>query len=221
MTTSPTSGPVVPDERFAQFAGACAIAVGAAGVAYSIAFVMELRGGGRIASLAAALFLLIGGLVATPVLVAVYDRLRAFAPAVALWGLLIGVIASIGTLIHAGFDLAKVVNRPDRGLGDIPNPIDPRGLLTFGLSSIGVAIVAWLILRSGAFPRALGWLGAALSVLLMVVYLGRLIILDPENPLLLGAAALTGFLANPAWWIWLGIELRARRTVRRSDQANR
>lgn len=211
------SDPVASEERFGRFAGSCAIAVGVIGVAYSIAFVMDLRGAGRPATLAAALFLLISGLLATPVLVAVYERLRPFAPPVALWGLLLGVIASIGTVIHAGFDLANVVNRPDRGLGDLPNPIDPRGLLTFGVSSIGVAIVAWLIVRSGAFPHALGWVGAALSVLLMVVYLGRLIILDAEHPFLLGAAALAGFLVNPVWWIWLGIALRGWGSVRRSE----
>ncbi len=44
-------------------------------------------------------------------------------------------------------------------------------------------------------------------MLLLVVYLGRLIILNPKNPVLLTAAILTGFVLSPAWFFWLGREL--------------
>jgi hypothetical protein len=36
------------------------------------------------------------------------------------------------------------------------------------------------------------------------VYLGRLIVLNPKNPLLLTAAVLSGFVVSPAWFLWLG-----------------
>jgi hypothetical protein len=44
--------------------------------------------------------------------------------------------------------------------------------------------------------------------LLILIYLGRLIIFDPSNPVLLTAAVLGGLVVNPAWYVWLGIALR-------------
>jgi hypothetical protein len=43
------------------------------------------------------------------------------------------------------------------------------------------------------------------------VYLGRLIVLDPTNPLVAAPAALTGLILSPAFYIWLGLELRRGR----------
>jgi hypothetical protein len=140
--------------------------------------------------------------------VATYVRLRRGAPAFALWALLIAVVSAVGSAIHGAFDLANAVNAPSRGLGDLPNPVDPRGVLTFGLAGLGVGALAWLILRTGLLPRRLGILAGVLGVALVLIYLGRLIILNPKNPLLLGIAAITGVVLNPLWWIWLGAELR-------------
>jgi hypothetical protein len=41
-------------------------------------------------------------------------------------------------------------------------------------------------------------------VLLVVLCLGRLLILDPANLLIVIPALLTGFLLNPLWYVWLG-----------------
>jgi hypothetical protein len=43
---------------------------------------------------------------------------------------------------------------------------------------------------------------------LVVVYLGRLVIFDPDNALLLVVAAVTGFVVNPVLYAWLGLVLR-------------
>ena len=58
-------------------------------------------------------------------------------------------------------------------------------------------------------PRGLGSLGLALGVLLVLTYLGRLIIVDPNNLALLGVAAVTGLVVHPWWFVWLGRELRS------------
>jgi hypothetical protein len=48
--------------------------------------------------------------------------------------------------------------------------------------------------------------------LLVVLYLSRLIILEPTNLLIVLPALLSGFVVNPLWYIWLGIVLwRGRR----------
>jgi hypothetical protein len=114
----------------------------------------------------------------------------------------------LGAAIHGGFDLATLVKTPTVGRGNLPNYIDPRGLLTFAVTGIAIFVAAWLIWRGAAFPKGLAYLGFASGVLLVIVYLGRLIVLNPKSPAVLIAAVLSGFLVNPAFFIWLGLELR-------------
>jgi hypothetical protein len=210
MDDRPNSATHQLDPAIRGFAAACAFAVGIGGFAYSLAFVAVLRGSGEPAAAASAGFLLLGGLLATPVLVAVYLTLRLTSPGMALWALTIGLAGAIGSAIHGGFDLANAINEPAGNAGGFPNAVDPRGLLTFGFAAVGTATVAWLILRGGRLPRGLGLVAAVLAALLLVIYIGRLVVLDPEHPILLVAALATGFVVNPLWWIWLGVELRRR-----------
>jgi hypothetical protein len=90
-------------------------------------------------------------------------------------------------------------------LQSTPNPVDPRGLLTFGLTGLALIFLGVMIARSERLPRWLGYLGCLNGVLLVVLYLGRLLILDPANPLIVIPALLTGFLLNPLWYAWLGV----------------
>jgi hypothetical protein len=132
MDDRPTSAMDELDPAFRGFAAACAFAVGIGGFAYAVAFMAVLRGSGEPAAAASAAFLLIGGLLATPVLVAVYLIVRPTSPGVALWALTIGLTGAIGSAIHGGFDLANVINEPSGSGGGFPNAVDPRGLLTSG-----------------------------------------------------------------------------------------
>jgi len=50
-----------------------------------------------------------------------------------------------------------------------------------------------------------------LATLLVIIYVGWLTILNARNPVILIPALLTGFLVNPAWYIWLGTALRRER----------
>jgi len=62
--------------------------------------------------------------------------------------------------------------------------------------------------RDALFPRNLVYLGYVSGVLLVLIYVARLVILSPTNPLVLVPAAVEGFVVNPAWYIWLGFVLR-------------
>jgi hypothetical protein len=62
-------------------------------------------------------------------------------------------------------------------------------------------------LRGGRLPRGLGYLGYVTAALLIVIYLARLIVLSPTSPLVLVPALLAGFIASPAFYVWLGITL--------------
>jgi hypothetical protein len=197
----------VTSKTFERFAGTCALIVGAGGLAYSVAFVLAVGTTSDTAVTATALLLLVGGLLTTPVLVALHQRLQAADEAFALWALLLGLVGSLGSAVHGGFNLGIIVGGATHP-SELPNPVDPRGFLTFAVTGVSVLVFAALIRRGGGLPRGLGTLGLVAGVLLILIYLGRLLIFDPTNPALLGAAALTGFVVNPAWFVWLGIALR-------------
>jgi hypothetical protein len=203
-----TTGTVGNDTRavrarsapFERFAGACAILTGISGFLYAVAFVVLQD------ALLSGLFLMLTGLLTTAALVAVYERLRETDASFALLALLLGVAGALGSAVHGGYDLANVINPPP-SMPELPNPVDPRGLLTFGVAGAALFVVAWLIGRGGRLPRGLGYLGYVSAVLLLVLYLGRLIVLDPTNPVILGPALLNGFLVNPIFYLWLGLTL--------------
>jgi hypothetical protein len=201
---------------YERFAGACAVAAAVGGIGYSASFMTYLKSGSVAAAKVSTVLLLGGGLVVVVVLIAVYGRLRQIDAGFAILALVLGLMAAAGSSIHGAYDLANFVKRPvgaPPGISNLPNAVDPRGLMTFGLSGLAVLVAAWVIVRGGAFPKRLGYLGALTGVLLFVVYLGRLIILNPKNPLVLTAAILTGFVLSPLWFAWLGRELWAGRAV--------
>jgi hypothetical protein len=197
----PADAATLPSTVYERFAGLCAMLTGVTGFLYAVAFIL-LRNG-----LLSALFLLLTGFLSSAALVAVYRRVRATDADFALWALLLGFIGALGAAIHGGYDLANAINPPAVAPAALPNAIDPRGLLTFGIAGIALFVVAWLIRRGQQLPAGLSYLGYLSALLLLILYLGRLVILDPANPIILGPALLNGFLVNPAWYLWLGLVL--------------
>ncbi len=199
---------------FERFAGLSAILAGIAGLLYSISFVVLKN------DLLIALFLMLGGLFSTAALVAVYNRLKETDATFALWALLLSIAGAFGALIHGGYDLANAINPPgvNVALASLPSTVDPRGLLTFGVAGLSVFVMALLMARGGQFPRGLSYWGYLLAVLLVVLYLGRLIILDPKNPIVLVDALLSGFIVNPVWYVWLGVVLWGASSARKLPQ---
>ncbi len=57
----------------------------------------------------------------------------------------------------------------------------------------------------------MGYLAYLLALLLVVLYLGRLIVLNPSNPVILIPALLNGFVVSPALYIVLGFALLSGR----------
>jgi hypothetical protein len=190
---------------FERFASLSAILTGVLGLLYSLAFVVLGN------PLYYSICLLLGGLFASVVTVALYRRLSSADPDFALWALLLGLLAAAGSLIHGSYDLANAINPPTTANPDLPFQVDPRGLLTFAVAGISLFVFSWLITGSRILPPALGYLGFASAILLVLIYLGRLIVLDPGSRLILIPAALEGFIINPVWYIWLGFSLRSGR----------
>jgi hypothetical protein len=210
-----SSNPAPAATEYERAAGAAAIATGIGGIVYSIAFLGGVvegwapQAGLTVASIA----LMAGGLLSVLVLVALYRRLVESAAAIGLLGLMLVAVGAMGAMVHGGYDLANSAHAPVTDLfaqAQLPSPIDPRGLLTFGVTGVGLLVLAWQSRRSGTLPANLAALGMTVGALLIVVYLGRLLILTPTNLLVAIPAAATGIVLSPIFYIWLGIELRRR-----------
>lgn len=186
---------------YERFAGICAILAGALTLLYSISFIILIN------EPLSSFCLLANGLLATAVLVAVYERVRATDASFALWALLLGLAGSIGSALHGGYDLAAVLHAHAPVDPNLPSAMDPRGLLTFGATGIGLWVFAWLIARGGQLPRGLAYLGYAVAALQIVLYLGRLIVFDAKNLLIVVPALLAGFIVTPIFYVWLGVSL--------------
>jgi hypothetical protein len=200
---------------YERAAGAAAIAAGIGGVVYSVAFLGGVVAGAapQLGIVVASFALMVGGILSVAVLVAIYRRLLDTAAAIGLLGLMLMAVGAMGAMVHGGYDLANAINPPVTDVlaeAELPHPIDPRGLLTFGITGLGLLVLMLQARRSAVLPANLAGLGALVGVLLIVVYLGRLIVLTPTNPLVAVPAAATGLLLSPAFYIWLGLELRRR-----------
>ena len=195
---------------FLRFGGYGGILTAISSLLYAVFFLLVK---GPAHDLLPPLLLAVGGLLASAVLTALYGLVRDADPLFALWGLALGLLGQLGTLIHGVHDLAQVLvptpaNAPD--LTPLPNQLDPRGLLAFGLTGVSAFILSWLIVRNGMLPRGLGYLGCALGVLLVALFLGNLFTNDPSSLFVLVPGGLASLVANPAWLLWLGVSLLRR-----------
>jgi hypothetical protein len=198
-------------DNFQQFGGLCAILAGTFGFLYSLAFIVVARSNAQLGGLLASLFLLLGGLSTTAALIALFQRVQTADEGFATWGRTLAITGAVGSIIHGGYDLANAIHVPENdplNLTNLPNAVDPRGLLTFGMAGIGLIIAARLMVKAKNLPNNLGYLGYILGIVLVVIYLARLIILDATNPVVVITVVITGFILNPVWNIWLGLSLR-------------
>lgn len=195
---------------YERFAGVCAVLVAVVNFLYAVSFVILKNG------VLFSLFLMLGGLISTAVLAALYGRLRVVDRSFALLALLLTLVGAVGATIHGGYDFANELSPSATytSLAALPSFVDPRGLLTFGVTALGLIVFAWLMGRAGtvqgqgqAFPRWLSYLGYLLAILLLVLYLGRLFIYNPANPAILVPALLSGFIVSPLWYLCLGLAL--------------
>ena len=192
---------------FERFAGWTAVLAGISGFLYSISFIVLKN------DMLSALFLMLGGLFSIVALTGLYQQLRGTESGFALLGLLLSLSAALGSGIHGGYDLANALHPPATINADLPNPVDPRGLLTFGIAGLGLFLLSWLMTQEMSIPRSLAYLGILSAILMIVLYLGRLIILQATSLAIVIPALLEGFIVNPIWYIWLGLTLMRNYTA--------
>lgn len=187
------------DADVERLAGYAAILTAIAGVGYAIAFVIVKS------DLFSAIFLLAGSVLSLFVLVAVYERFRAIQPTFARVALVLAAVGAAGAAIHAGYDLANTLH-PEAASSGTANPVDPRGLLTFGASGLALLAGGVLVTRVAGLPSWAPALAYATGLALIVTYLGRLIVLDAKSPFVLGPALVAGVL-SPVLYVALGVWL--------------
>ncbi len=183
---------------YQKFAGVCGIVAGIAGLVYLISFFIL----GNPAALLPAVALLLAGFFTTAALVGVYQRVHEANKGFALWGLILGLAGALGAAIHSAFDLSNALHPPATPFS-YASPIDPRGFLTFAIAGLALIVLAWLITQGSTLPRALGYLGIVVGILLVLLYLAYLILLNATNPIVLILIIVSG-LAQPIWYLWLG-----------------
>jgi hypothetical protein len=198
--------------NFRRLAGTSALLVAATNLGYSLSFLVVRPDNPDAGGTAASAFLLMGGLLALPVLLALYGLVKEDAPELALLGTVLGVVGAVGAAVHGGYDLANAINPPSTAL-DTPNAIDPRGLLTFGVSGLALLVYA------AALAGRLAWLAAGLGVLLVALYVLRLVVLDADNAAIVGIAALVGFVLSPLWYVRVAAALAGPLPRRRATRA--
>ena len=153
---------------FDRYAGLAAMAAGFVGLLYSISFVVLQNG------LLSALCLLLGGLLSLAALVGLFQHLGKVDGQSATLGLMLAAVSALGAAIHGGYDLANAIHAPGELTGavaNLPNPVDPRGLLTFGLAGLAVLLAGLLMRGSPRFGRGFTALTFTLGALLIIVYL--------------------------------------------------
>lgn len=158
------------------------------------------------------LLLMVGAALSTLVMVAVYVWLRRIDEGFALWALLLGLAAGLGGILHGASNLIRIL-RPSNGFAltfeIVVSPLDPVGVLRYGVAGMSLLVVAWLVLRGEQFPNGLGYLAYLGGALLIFIFFGRLgDFITPDNRVSLIPPLLFGFVVHPAFYIWLGQELR-------------
>jgi hypothetical protein len=201
----------VKPSSFDIFSGWCAVLAGVFALLYALSFIVISRLAPDTGALLAAFFFTLVGLLGSVVLTALFGRFRAVAGEFALWAYFLGAVGSIGTAIHGSYDLANAIHPSQlvvaAALADVPSQVDPRGFLAFFVGGLAILAFSWLIVSTARLPRRLGIVGYANATLLILLYLARLIILTPTNPVVVALAVLTGFIFSPLWYFGLGLAL--------------
>ena len=187
-------------QMFRRFAGWAALDAAFLSVFFTVTFALYVREGYHWAQWASSIALMLTGVATVPVFVALHARVREAQPEFAMLALITGVFGGIGSTVHGAYDVA-VLAKPVSQKSDFPSQIDPRGFATFALTGVALGVFGWLILRTSAYPRVAGQLGLVSLVLLLVVYFGRLIALNPNKNVIRGAAVLSGLVAVPLFYL--------------------
>ena len=134
-------------------------------------------------------------------IVAVYYRVRAVGEAWAFFATLIGVAASVGTMVAAMYEVANLRQTPPLAGA---SPANPLNVMTFGLTGLWFFVANRLLWRAKA-PRVLVGLGLLTAA---VLFIGLVAGLSENGGTVYLASVFTAAIGGPIYWLWLGRQLR-------------
>ena len=123
----------------------------------------------------------------------------------------VGAIAAglftVGMVLYM-HDIA-VFAHPDKVTtsADYPNFTDPRGFSTFALFGLGMIVLAAMS-HAASLPKPIALVGAITGALAVVVYIGRVTVLDPKRWWVAIAAVGAGVIGVPLWNVLVARALR-------------
>jgi hypothetical protein len=145
------------------------------------------------------------GIVLAVLALALHDRLKVHAPSATRVATAVGLLWSFA-LVTSGmvfnYGMTTVVNLTDRAQALLTwQAVEPVALALGGaggelLGGLWVLLVSVIALRSGALPKALGWLGALIGAA------GLISVVPPLHD-----TAYAFGLLQIAWFVWLGVTL--------------
>jgi hypothetical protein len=192
---------------FERLAAGAAFFVGLGGLVYAVLFIALVEGATGTENELWFALLMVGGLATVPVLVAVYERLRASDPSLALVALLLGLGGALGGVLHGAYELAAIVTPPAGQYTPGPEAVS-KGILRYAVAGLALLLIGRLVQRGGAFPRRLAALAYLGGTLLVVIYVGRLFdFITPGDYASLIPPILYGFVVHPLWYVAIGREL--------------
>ena len=192
----------VDDRSFARFGGLAAILLALTSWAAVLAYAALVQPGGR--PLGPQIFQFLYALVAFWALfaiVAVYYRTRSVGEAWAFFATLVGVAASVGTMVAAMYEVANLRQNPPLAGASSANPL---GIMTFALTGVWF-LVANLLLWRTRTPRVLVLLGFVAAADLVAGFVAGL---SENGGVVYLAALIAGAIGGPIYWLWLGRLLR-------------
>jgi len=192
----------VDDRSFSRFGGLAAILLALTSWAAVLAYAALVRPGDSSQGLQ--IFQFLYALVAFWALfaiVAVYYRVRSLGEAWAFFATLVGVVASVGTMVAAMYEVANLRRNPP--LVGV-SPANPLGIMSFGLTGLWF-LVANLLLWRTRTPRVLVALGFVAAADLLAGFVAGL---SENGGVVYLASLIAGAIGGPIYWLWLGRLLR-------------
>ncbi|TME87992.1 MAG: hypothetical protein E6I44_07210 [Chloroflexi bacterium] len=190
------------DRSFARFGGLAAILLALTSWAAVLAYAALVQPG--TSPLGLQIFRFLYALVAFWALfaiVAVYYRVRSVGEAWAFFATLVGVAASVGTMVTAMYEVANLRQNPPLAGA---SATDPLGIMSFGLTGLWF-LVANLLLWRTRTPRVLALLGLVAAADL---FAGFVTGLSENRGVVYLTSLIAGAIGGPIYWLWLGRLLR-------------
>jgi hypothetical protein len=192
----------VDDRSFARFGGLAAILLALTSWAAVLAYAALVQPGDSAVGLQIFQFLYaLTAFWALFAIVAVYYRMRSVGEAWAFFATLVGVTASVSTMVAAMYQVANLRQNPP--LAGV-SPTNPLGIMSFGLTGLWF-LVANLLLWRTKTPRVLVALGFVAAADLLAGFVAGL---SENGGVVFFSSLIAGAIGGPIYWLWLGRLLR-------------